>query len=157
VRFHFAEIGFSAAFRALQVVLVGGPAWVFVVYEAAFQLNTLFQHSNVRLPVAVERVLVLVLVTPRMHGVHHSKRFDENNSNWSTVLSFWDRLHGTLRLDVPQRAIDIGIAGYARPEDNTVAGVLAMPFRKQRDYWQDARIDDSRRLPRVAAPTRLAE
>src|SRR5213076_3351242 len=62
VRFHFVEIGFSAAFRALQVTLIGGTPWVFVAYEMAFQLNTLFQHSNMRLPVALERALVLVLV-----------------------------------------------------------------------------------------------
>ena len=49
-RFHFVEIAFSAAFRALQVVAVGGELWMFVVYESAFQLNTLFQHSNVSTP-----------------------------------------------------------------------------------------------------------
>ena len=157
VRFHFVEIGLSAAFRALQVVALGGPAWVFVVYEVAFQVNTLFQHSNLRLPIAVERVLVLVLVTPRMHGVHHSKRFDETNCNWSSVCSVWDRLHATLRLDVPQASIDIGIAGYSRPDDNTVAAVLTMPFRAQRDYWHDARLGDRAAARNTAVRTRLAE
>jgi sterol desaturase/sphingolipid hydroxylase (fatty acid hydroxylase superfamily) len=142
VRFHFVEIGFSAAFRALQVTLIGGAPWVFVAYETAFQLNTLFQHSNLRLPVALERALVLVLVTPRMHGIHHSKRFHETNSNWSSVFSCWDRLHGTLRLNVPQSAIDIGIAGYSLPDDNTVTAVLGMPFRKQRDYWRSPQGDE---------------
>lgn len=157
VRFHFVEIGYSAAFRALQAMLIGGNPWVFVAYETAFQLNTLLQHSNLRLPIAVERVLVLVLVTPRMHGIHHSKRFDETNSNWSSVFSFWDRLHGTLRLDVPQSAIDIGIAGYSRPDDNAIAAVLAMPFREQRDYWRSP--DGNEETPRqgAAARTRLAE
>ena len=138
VRFHFVEVGLSAGFRALQVSLIGGAPWVFVVYETVFQLNTLFQHSNVRLPIAVERILILVLVTPRMHGIHHSKRFHETNSNWSSVFSWWDRLHGTLRLNVPQSAIDIGIAAYSLPADNTVAAVLGMPFRRQRDYWREA-------------------
>ncbi len=137
LRFHFVEVGFSAAFRALQVTLIGGAPWVFIAYEMAFQLNTLFHHSNLRLPIAVERVLILVLVTPRMHGIHHSERFHETNSNWSSVFSWWDRLHGTLRLNVPQSAIDIGIPGYSLPDDNTVAAVLRMPFRKQRDYWRD--------------------
>src|SRR5918999_397651 len=90
MRFHFVEIGYSAAFRALQVIVIGGPAWAFVVYETAFQLNTLFHHSNMRLPIGVERWLNLVLVTPRMHGIHHSKRFDEINSNWSSVFPWWD-------------------------------------------------------------------
>ena len=136
VRFHFVEIGYSSAFRALQVALIGGPPLTFIAYELIFQLNTLFQHSNVRLPMAWERGLNFVLVTPRMHGIHHSKRFHETNANWSSVFSWWDRLHGTLRLDVPQSDIDIGIAGYALASDNTVTAVLLMPFRGQRDYWR---------------------
>jgi sterol desaturase/sphingolipid hydroxylase (fatty acid hydroxylase superfamily) len=55
IRFHFLEIALSSAFRALQVVVVGGEPWMFVVYESAFQLNTLFQHSNVRIPITLER------------------------------------------------------------------------------------------------------
>jgi sterol desaturase/sphingolipid hydroxylase (fatty acid hydroxylase superfamily) len=157
VRFHFVEIAFSAAFRALQVTLIGGAPWVFVAYETVFQLNTLFQHSNLRLPVAVERVLVLVLVTPRMHGIHHSRRFDETNANWSSVFSLWDRLHGTLRLNVPQFAIDIGIAGYSRRGDNTVAAVLAMPFRRQRDYWQGSEGDEAPMRNAGVKRTHLAE
>jgi sterol desaturase/sphingolipid hydroxylase (fatty acid hydroxylase superfamily) len=145
MRFHFVEIGYSAAFRALQVTVIGGAPWVFIAYETAFQLNTLFHHSNVRLPVTVERGLNLVLVTPRMHGIHHSKRFDEINSNWSSVFSWWDRLHGTLRLNVPQAEIEIGVSGYSLPQDNSVRSVLATPFRTQRDYWRDA---DGKEAPR---------
>ena len=137
MRFHFVEIGYSAAFRALQVTIIGGPVWVFIAYETAFQVNTLFHHSNVRLPVAIERWLNFVIVTPRMHGIHHSKRFDEINSNWSSVFSWWDRLHRSLRLDEPQSEIDIGVAGYSRPEDNTVRAILTAPVRKQRDYWRN--------------------
>lgn len=136
MRFHCVEIAYSSAFRALQVLVIGGPAWAFVVYETAFQLNTLFHHSNVRLPMRLERGLNLLLVTPRMHGVHHSKRFHEMNSNWSSVLSWWDRLHGTLRLDVPQSEIDVGVAGYSLAQDNTVTSILTVPFRRQRDYWR---------------------
>jgi len=157
VRFHFVEVGLSAAFRALQVTLIGGAPWVFVVYETVFQLNTLFQHSNLRLPIAVERVLILVLVTPRMHGIHHSKRFHETNSNWSSVFSWWDRLHGTLRLNVPQAAIDIGIAGYSLPGDNTVAAVLGIPFWKQRHYWRDAYGKEESERQDAGMLTRLVE
>ena len=135
MRFHGLEILYSSMFRALQVLVIGGPLQMLIAYEICFQLNTFFQHSNVRIPIRVERLLNLLLVTPRMHGIHHSKRFQETNSNWSTVLSVWDRLHGTANLNVPQARIDIGIAGYADPRDNTVIAVLAAPFRKQRDYW----------------------
>lgn len=156
-RFHPVEIGYSAAFRAVQVLLIGGPAWVFVTYEAAFQLGTLFHHSNVRLPIRVERWLNIALVTPRMHGIHHSKRYHETNSNWSSVFSWWDRLHGTLRLNVPQSDIDIGIAGYSLPHDNTVGAALAMPFGAQRDYWRGADGDAMPRRQGSGKQTRLVK
>jgi sterol desaturase/sphingolipid hydroxylase (fatty acid hydroxylase superfamily) len=135
-RFHFVEIGLSAGFRAVQIALIGGSPWVFIVYELVFQLNTLFQHSNIRLPIVAERWLSLILVTPRMHGIHHSQVREENNSNWSSVFSCWDRLHGTLCLNIPQSQVEIGIPGYSLPEDNRVKNILVMPFQRQRDYWR---------------------
>ena len=135
-RFHFVEIGLSAGFRAVQIALIGGSPWVFIVYELVFQLNTLFQHSNIRLPIVAERWLSLILVTPRMHGIHHSQVREENNSNWSSVFSCWDRLHGTLCLNIPQSQVEIGIPGYSLPEDNRVKNILVMPFQRQRDCWR---------------------
>ena len=134
-RFHFVEVGLSAGFRAAQVVLIGPSLAAYAIYEVAFQLATLFHHSNLRLPIAVERALNLLFVTPRMHGIHHSDIKEENFSNWSVVLSWWDRLHGTLRLDVPQAEVTIGIPGYAGPANNTIVNCLWLPFARQRDYW----------------------
>lgn len=159
-RFHFVEIGLSAGFRAVQILLIGGPPWVFVVYELVFQLNTLFQHSNLRLPVAIERRLNLFLVTPRMHGIHHSQVREENNANWSSVLSWWDWLHGTLRLNIPQVQVDIGSAGYSLSDDNHVRSVLAMPFRRQRDYWRvpgDTKAVERSPMSADAGPTHMAQ
>ena len=157
LRFHFGEVGLSALFRVLQVGLLGVPMAVVVVYEACFQANTFFHHSNVRLPVAVERLLNLVLVTPRMHGIHHSQVQAETDSNYAVVLPWWDRLHRTLRLNVPQQAVQIGVAGYARPEDNRLWTVLGLPFGAQREYWPPG---SRERTPPVRSPaprTRLAE
>ncbi len=140
LRFHLGEVAFSAAFRALQVLLIGPPFLAYMAYEIAFQANTLFHHSNVRLPLGLERALNLVLVTPRMHGVHHSHVRGETNSNYSVVFPWWDWLHRSLVLAIRQREITIGIPGYSRPEDNRVFALLTMPFRGQRDYWgQQAR------------------
>ena len=103
-----------------------------------FQACTLFHHSNVRLNPRLERLINLVLVTPRMHGIHHSQVRREANSNYSVVFSWWDRLHRSVRLNVPQDRITIGIAGYNQPQDNRFVSLLAMPFRRQRDYWKDS-------------------
>jgi sterol desaturase/sphingolipid hydroxylase (fatty acid hydroxylase superfamily) len=107
-----------------------------VAYEAAFQANTMFHHSNVRMPVRVERLLNAILVTPRMHGIHHSQRREETHANYSVVFSWWDRLHGTRRLERFEEPIDIGVPAYLSPRDNTFTSLVTLPFRRQRDYWR---------------------
>jgi len=135
-RFHFGEVALSTGFRVIQVSMIGLSAWMFAVYELVFQANTVFHHSNVRLPIRLERLLNLVLVTPRMHGIHHSQVRDETNSNYSVVFSWWDRLHGTIGLNIPQAALVIGVPAYTDPADNTLSNDLLLPFRRQRDYWR---------------------
>lgn len=150
-RFHFVEVGLSAGFRAVQVALIGPSLPVYVIYEIAFQLGTLFHHSNIRLPPLFERALNSVLVTPRMHGIHHSDVREENNSNFGVVFAWWDWLHGTLRLNVPQAKVMIGIPAYSRPDDNRVLRCFAMPFRPQRDYWLSPKGRRLRREDRLIA------
>ena len=135
-RFHFGELALSSTFRVMQISLIGPSPWVYAVYELIFQANTLFHHSNVRLPIRCERPLNRVLVTPRMHGIHHSQVQGETNSNYSSVFSWWDRLHRTLRLNIPQDAIVIGIPAYYGEEDNCLWSTLVVPFRRQRQYWR---------------------
>ena len=137
-RFHFGEVGLSAGFRVVQIAAIGLPLWMFAAYELVFQANTLFHHSNLRLPIRLERVLNLVLVTPRMHGIHHSHVRHETNSNYSVVFSWWDRLHRTATLGVRQADIVIGVPAYAHPDDNRLRNTLLLPFRRQRDYWRRA-------------------
>jgi sterol desaturase/sphingolipid hydroxylase (fatty acid hydroxylase superfamily) len=134
-RFHFGEVLFSTLFRVAQVSLIGMSLTTFVVYELVFQANTLFHHSNVRLPIRLERLLNAILVTPRMHGIHHSQVRSETNSNYGVVFCWWDKLHRTIGLNIPQSRIEIGIAGYSLPHDNRLWHALTLPFHKQRDYW----------------------
>jgi sterol desaturase/sphingolipid hydroxylase (fatty acid hydroxylase superfamily) len=154
LRFHFVEIALSAAFRVAQVVLLGLGAGVYWAYELCFQANTLFHHSNLRLPIRFERALNRLLVTPRMHGIHHSQVEAEAMSNYGVLLPWWDRIHRTLRLDVPQQAIEIGVPGYARPDDNRLLALLAAPFLRQRDYWRRA---DGAAVEREEIPGRVTE
>ena len=158
-RFHFGEIAFSAAFSVVQVSLIGISPWAFAAYHLASQTEVLFHHSNWRLPIGLERLLSYVVVTPRMHGIHHSQVERENKSNFGTVFTWWDRLHRTLGLNIPQEAIVVGIPGYSRAEDNTTGNALLMPFRKQRDYWRDpdGAVVEREKTPADTNPTRLAE
>jgi sterol desaturase/sphingolipid hydroxylase (fatty acid hydroxylase superfamily) len=88
-------------------------------------------HANLRLPPGAERRLGWLVMTPRLHGIHHSARRAESDTNWSSGLTLWDRLHGTLRSDVPQARITIGIAGCDRAGQVTLPRLLAMPFRRR--------------------------
>lgn len=134
IRFHFSDMIVGTVFRALVVLVFGIGFWTALVYEGVFELATQFHHSNTRLPQRVERMLNYLIVTPRMHGIHHSIVRDEFNSNWGTVFSIWDRLHGTHRMDIPQEAVDIGVPAYRDEKELTFGQLLKMPFGPQRDW-----------------------
>lgn len=131
VRFHAAELLVSVLWRAGQILCIGVRQQTLSLWQTLTLVSVLFHHSNVRLPILVERWLVRIIVTPRMHGIHHSIVEDETNSNWSSGFTIWDRLHGTLRLDVPQSAITIGVPAYRTPEDIRLSSLLMMPFEKR--------------------------
>ena len=158
-RFHFGEITLSSVFSVVQVSLIGISPWAFAIYQIAFQAEVLFHHSNLRLPIGFERFLSKIVVTPRMHGIHHSQVQRENNSNFGTVFAWWDRLHRTLGLNIPQNEVIVGIPGYALPQDNRVMNAFLMPFRKQRDYWRrsDGTVAERTRLPPTESSAYLAE
>jgi sterol desaturase/sphingolipid hydroxylase (fatty acid hydroxylase superfamily) len=136
LRFHFGELTVSVVWQAGQVVLLGISPLAMSVWQTALFLSILFHHSNVRLPLWVERWLVRFIITPRMHGIHHSIVREETDANWSSGLTLWDWLHGTLRLNVPQGEITIGVPAYRAPAEVTLPNMLALPFREQRPTWQ---------------------
>ena len=158
-RFHFGEIVLSTGFSLLQLSVIGPSAWAFAAYQLVFQAEVIFHHSNVRLPIGVERLLNRALVTPRMHGIHHSQVRRENNSNFGTVFPWWDRLHRTLRVNIPQDEVVVGIPGYSLPEDNAIWNTLLLPFREQRDYWRrpDGTPVERQKASAEQNRTRLAE
>jgi sterol desaturase/sphingolipid hydroxylase (fatty acid hydroxylase superfamily) len=135
-RFHFGETLYSTGFRIVQVGVGGIIPFTYLLYEAIFNLATMFHHSNLRLPLGLERWLNKIIVTPRMHGVHHSAVGPETNSNYSVIFRWWDYIHQTLRLNVPQKDVVIGVPGYLRPQDNAVGRLIALPLTRQRPYWR---------------------
>lgn len=128
VRFHTGELVISIAWRAGQILAIGVSARQLDLWQKLTIAAILFHHSNLRLPVEFERRLVGAVVTPRMHGIHHSTVRDEADSNWSTMLSVWDRLHSTLRLDVAQDEIEIGVPGFRSAKALGLRRLFAMPL-----------------------------
>jgi sterol desaturase/sphingolipid hydroxylase (fatty acid hydroxylase superfamily) len=131
LRFHFGELALSVPWRAAQIAVIGVSPGAYAFWQTALFLSILFHHSNVRLSLGLERRLNRFVVTPRMHGIHHSVIQDETNSNWSSGLTIWDWVHGTLLLDVPQEAVTIGVPAYRTPDAVTLAKVIVMPFGPQ--------------------------
>lgn len=137
VRFHFFEMAISALWRSAQVLAIGVSQQALRLWQTLTLLEILFHHSNIDLPVKWERRLNRIIVTPRMHAIHHSTLRNETNSNWSSGLTIWDWLHGTLKRGVPQNRIRIGVPAYGSHDDLKFQQLLKKPFQRQRESWAE--------------------
>lgn len=156
LRFHGAEMLLSVPWRAAQVVVIGVVPLALSVWQTATLLAILWHHANVEVPLRLERWLCRLVVTPRMHGIHHSMVQEEADANWSTIFAFPDSLHRTLKLHVPQQAVTIGVPAYRYPQQLTLAKIIAMPFGKQRPTWQFPGDGRPERGSLPGTPTHLA-
>lgn len=131
IRFHFAEMALSVPFRAGQILIIGVSPKALQIWQTLLFISIFFHHSNVRLPRAFEEKLELFIVTPRLHGIHHSIEENERDSNWSSGLTVWDFLHKTFRRDVPQNEITIGVKEFDTLEKVSLEKILFEPFVNQ--------------------------
>jgi sterol desaturase/sphingolipid hydroxylase (fatty acid hydroxylase superfamily) len=150
-RFHPLEILLSMLIKFAVIILLGPPLLAVVLFEILLNAMAMFNHSNVRMPRALDAVLRLFVVTPDMHRVHHSLRDQEANSNFGFNLSFWDRLFGTYRSQPRDghSGMTIGIDSF-RDAAHCIRlpGMLLLPFSGRetgyainRRRWTDT--DDS--------------
>ena len=130
-RFHPLEIILSMLIKFAVIAVLGPPVVAVVVFEVLLNAVAMFNHSNVRLNLSVDRLLRLVMVTPDMHSVHHSVEDDEANSNFGFNLPWWDRLFGTYK-DQPRGGhenMKIGIHDYIEAKQvSWISGMLWLPF-----------------------------
>ena len=130
-RFHTLEIILSMLIKFATIVVLGPPVVAVVIFEVVLNATAMFNHSNIRIPKAIDRIVRWLIVTPDMHRVHHSVEDDEANSNFGFNLPWWDRLFGTYR-DQPRaghEAMTIGIHTYNKPKLVAwLPGMLILPF-----------------------------
>ncbi len=130
-RFHTLEIILSMLIKFATILVLGPPVVAVVIFEVILNAMAMFNHSNVRLPLGLDRIIRLFVVTPDMHRVHHSVEDNEANSNFGFNLAIWDRLCGTY-IAQPREGhekMTIGIHGYRDPKQvNQLPGMLALPF-----------------------------
>jgi len=129
-RFHPVEIIISWAFQLCVMVVVGIPIEVLALHGLALIVVTQLHHADVALPAQFDRALDWVIVSPNMHKIHHSRVRLETDSNFSSVLSIWDRLLGSFRRRADYHGIRYGIEGQDGFEEESFAGLLADPFRR---------------------------
>jgi sterol desaturase/sphingolipid hydroxylase (fatty acid hydroxylase superfamily) len=130
VRFHPIEILLSMLFKLVVVVALGPPVIAVLLFELVLNVSSMFNHSNVRIPAGVDRVLRRLVVTPDMHRVHHSIDRRETNSNFGFNLPWWDRLFGTY-LAQPRaghETMTIGIERFRTTRDLRLDRMLIQPW-----------------------------
>jgi sterol desaturase/sphingolipid hydroxylase (fatty acid hydroxylase superfamily) len=130
LRFHTIEILLSMGIKAAAVILLGAPAVAVLIFEVLLNGTSMFNHSNVAMPLWLDRILRLVVVTPDMHRVHHSVIPNETNSNFGFNLPWWDFLFGTYRSQpsAGHREMTIGLSQYRSPWVDRLHWMLALPF-----------------------------
>lgn len=133
-RFHPLEIAVSHGIKTVTVLSLGVPAAGVVIFEVILNATAMFSHANLRLPLPLDALLRLLVVTPDMHRVHHSTIVRETNSNFGFNLSLWDRLFGTYRPQ-PSEGHDgmtIGLKEYRDPAGLGLLPLLLNPFSRTR-------------------------
>lgn len=125
LRFHFGEVLLSSLVRAVVIFAAGVPLSSVVVFETVLALSAIFHHSNVRLPVWLERPLSFVIVTPSIHWVHHHAIRADTDSNYAAGLSVWDRLFGSRSATIRTAEMPIGVEGR---RDRDLPGLLKRPL-----------------------------
>lgn len=131
-RFHTIEIILSMLIKFATIVVLGPPIIAVVIFEVILNGMAMFNHANVRLPLGLDRVLRLFVVTPDMHRVHHSTEDNETNSNFGFNLSIWDRIFGTYIAQPRDGHVNmvIGIHKYRDPKQVAwLPGMLLLPFK----------------------------
>ena len=129
-RFHPIEIIISMLIKIAVVALIGAPALSVILFEVLLNGTAMFNHGNLLIPLGIDRVLRLIVVTPDMHRVHHSVFPFETNSNFGFNSPWWDRLLGTYR-DQPKmghEGMTIGLNQFRDPSRLTLFKILALPF-----------------------------
>ncbi|MBL4893296.1 MAG: sterol desaturase family protein [Emcibacter sp.] len=135
LRFHPVEILLSSLIKCASVLLLGVPVMAVVIFEILLNGTALFNHGNISLPAALDRVLRLIVVTPDMHRVHHSVLPHETNSNFGFNMPWWDRIFGTYRAQPEQDHLkmDIGLKAHRAVDKTGLWALMVIPFSGKND------------------------
>lgn len=131
LRFHPLEIVLSMVWKALFVILLGAPVAAVLLFEIVLNGMAMFNHSNVKLPLWLDRLVRQVFVTPDMHRIHHSSINSETDSNYGFNLAIWDRIFRTYTPEpsLGQEGMEIGLKSYRGEKPSGLLWCLKLPFK----------------------------
>jgi sterol desaturase/sphingolipid hydroxylase (fatty acid hydroxylase superfamily) len=145
IRFHPVEIILSLLIKFAVIAAIGTPPFAVLVFEVVLNATSIFNHGNVRLPLGLDRLLRLIVVTPDMHRVHHSVEIDESNSNFGFNLPWWDRLFGTYRAQpkLGHEGMVLGVEHLQRAKPIGLLELLGLPLTKRTGRYPIGQRDSS--------------
>ena len=129
-RFHPVEIGLSMVIKMGFVLLLGIPAESVLIFELILNASAMFNHGNIFIPLQVDRILRIMIVTPDMHRVHHSIHREETDTNYGFFLPWWDRLFKTYK-GQPKEGHDkmvLGTGYFINSKYLKLHWLLSIPF-----------------------------
>jgi len=134
-RFHPVSILISMAIKMILIFVIGPLPIAVLIAEVLLNATSMFNHSNIRLPQSLEKVLRYVIVTPDMHRIHHSVAEREHGANFGFNFPWWDRLFGSYleSASEPQTEMQIGISGFDEDKSIRLDRLLAQPFQTQQE------------------------
>lgn len=133
IRFHPLEIVLSLGLKFLFVFIFGFSPLAIILFEIALNGFSLFNHSNIKLPLKADALIRRLIVTPDMHRIHHSIEKHEQDSNFGFNISIWDRCFNSYREqpEAGQLGIQLGLKEYKQsPKSTQLSQLLIMPFTR---------------------------
>ena len=127
LRFHFGEVILSSLVRAGVILLFGVPFLNVVIFETLVTVAAIFHHSNLKLPEKIDAILSRIIVTPSLHWVHHHALRGDTDSNYSTILSVWDRIFASRNIAKFNSTMKMGVEGLS---DVQILRLILRPFFK---------------------------
>ncbi len=130
LRFHPLEALISMLYKCLIIFLLGPVTIAVIVFETILNASAMFNHTNVKLPLGIDRYLRYFIVTPDMHRVHHSSTNSETDTNFGFCMAIWDRIFKTYQAQpsAGHQNIDIGLSDFSQQKTESLSWSLCSPF-----------------------------
>ena len=131
IRFHPVEILASLLIKFAAIIIIGVSPIAILVFAIVLNAMSMFSHSNISIPINVDRWLRYFIVTPDMHRVHHSVHKFETDSNYGFNIPWWDRLFGTYNNQPVDGhlGMQLGVEKYREKDDNRLDKLLLQPMQ----------------------------